>query len=132
MFFKSTQALILSGCLIAAGTASANDRNVIVPVIAGAAVGAVLASVLSHSGHDRRPQQGYYDYRPQPAYPQRYQPVAYVPVATEVEYRRFTPPPPHRFYGGDRGYGRGYEQGYDRGYDRGYGHYDNRRYDNRW
>lgn len=126
MFSKMTQALILSGCLVAAGAASAGERNVIVPVIAGAAVGAVLATAISNSGHDHyRPQ--YQQYRPQPHYqPQyQYQPVAYVPVATRVEYRRFAPPPPHSYYHG--GYDR---RGWDnRGHDRGY---DHGRGDGRW
>lgn len=126
MFSKMTQALILSGCLVAAGAASAGERNVIVPVIAGAAVGAVLATAISYSSQDHyRPQ--YQAYRPQPRYePQyQYQPVAYVPVATRVEYRRFAPPAPHRYYHG------GYDhRGWDnRGYDRGY---DPRRGDGRW
>lgn len=109
MFSKMTQALILSGCLVAAGTASASERDVIVPVIAAAAVGAVLASVISGSNHDHyRPQ--YRAYPPQP----RYQPVAYyVPVAPRVEYRRYAPPPPHGYYNG--GYGRGYDRGYEHG-----------------
>jgi len=100
MISKMTKALILSGCLVAAGAASASERDVIVPVIAGAAVGAVLATVISGSGHDHhRPQ--YQEYRPQPRYqPAYYQPVAYVPVAP----RRFAPPPPHGYY--DRGYDR--------------------------
>jgi len=110
MFSKMTQALILSGCLLAAGAASASDRNVVVPVIAGAAVGAVLATVIADSGHDHyRPQ----DYRPQPRYQPVYQPVAYVPVAPRVEYRRFAPPPPHGYYNG--GHDRGYDHRYDHG-----------------
>jgi hypothetical protein len=125
MFSKMTQALILSGCLIVAGTASASDRNVIVPVIAGAAVGAVLATVLSGSGQQHRPQ--YQGYQPQPRYAPQYQPVAYVPVAPRVEYRRFAPPPPHGYY--DRGHNGGHDRGYDRGYDRGH---DRGRGDGRW
>lgn len=108
MFSKMTQALILSGCLVAAGTASASDRDVIVPVIAGAAVGAVIATVISNSNHDHyRPQ--YRAYAPQP----RYQPVAYYVPVQRVEYRRYAPPPPHGYYNG--GYGRGYDRGYDHG-----------------
>lgn len=111
MFSKMTKALILSGCLVAAGAASASERDVIVPVIAGAAVGAVLATVISGSGHDHyRPQ--YQGYRPQPHYQQQYQRVAYVPVE-RIEYRRFAPPAPHGYYNG--GPGRGYERGYDHG-----------------
>jgi opacity protein-like surface antigen len=118
MFSKMTQALILSGCLVAAGAASADERNVIVPVIAGAAVGAVLATVIAGSSHDHyRPQ--YQGYAPQPRYQPVYQQVAYVPVAPRVEYRRFEPPRPHGYYNG------GYNRGYDRGYDHGRG-------DGRW
>jgi hypothetical protein len=93
MFTKMTQALILTVCLAAAGTASATDRTVIVPVIAGAAVGAVLATAISSAKHDHAPRHSHD--RP------RYRPVAYVPVAPRVEYRRVAPPPRH-YYRGDR------------------------------
>lgn len=114
MFSKMTKALILSGCLVvAAGTANADERNVIVPVIAGAAVGAVLATAISGAGNDHhRPAP---HYRPAPRYQPYYQPVAYVPVAP----RRFAPPPPHRYHYG------GPVRGFDRGHDRGRG-------DGRW
>ncbi|UZJ58760.1 hypothetical protein OKW98_19560 [Pseudomonas sp. KU26590] len=120
MISKMTQALILSGLLASAGAASASERNVIVPVIAGAAVGAVLAAVISQSNNDRHDR--YQDYRPQPRYAPRYQPqyqpqyqqVVYVPVRERVEYRRFSPPQPHGYY--DGGYRRGFDQG--RGNDR--------------
>ena len=82
MFAKMTQALLLTGCLIGAGTASATDRNVVVPVIAGAAVGAVLATALSSARHDHH-------HRPAP----RYRPMAYAP---RFEHRRPVPPP--RYY----------------------------------
>ncbi|MFJ3483085.1 hypothetical protein ACIPL1_06835 [Pseudomonas sp. NPDC090202] len=103
MFSKMTKALILSGCLVAAGAASADERNVIVPVIAGAAVGAVLATVLSDSGHDHhRPH--YQNYAPAP----RYQPVAYYAPPPPVVYRRYEAPRPRGYY--DAGYHRGYDQ----------------------
>ncbi|WP_213881512.1 hypothetical protein [Pseudomonas sp. dw_358] len=107
MFSKMTQALILSGCLLAAGAASADQRDVIVPVIAGAAVGAVLATALSdgHPHHYHPQYQGYYQPRYQPVYQQ----VAYVPVGPRPEYRHWAPPPPRGYYD------RGYEHGYDRG-----------------
>lgn len=111
MFSKITQALILSGCLVAAGTASASERDVIVPVIAGAAVGAIVATALSGPSHDHyRPE--YRAYPPQPRY---YQPVAYVPVTRVVEYRR-APPPPYGYYnrGHDRGYGHDHGRDYGR------------------
>lgn len=111
MFSKMTQVLILSGSLLAAGAASANERDVIVPALAGAAVGAVLATVISNSSQDHhRPQ--YRNYRPQPHYRPQYQAVRYVPVRP-VEYRRFDPPHrgyydggPHRDYDHGRGNGR--------------------------
>lgn len=117
MFSKMIQAVVLSGSLVAAGAASANDRNVIVPVIAGAAVGAVLATLISsNAGHDNYQRPQYQGYQPQPRYQPRYQPVAYVPVGPRVEYRRFDAPHrgyydrgPHRF--DDRGYGNGHYQG---------------------
>lgn len=119
MFSKMTKALILSGCLVvAAGTANADERNVIVPVIAGAAVGAVLATAISGSGHDHHHRPAPH-YRPAPRYQPYYPPVAYVPVAP----RRFAPPPPHRYH--DGGPGRGFDRGHDRGHDRGRG-------DGRW
>jgi hypothetical protein len=112
MFSKMTQALILSGCLVAAGAASANERDVIVPVIAGAAVGAILATVIAGSGHDHyRPQ--YQGYEPQPRYASQYQRVAYVPVAPRIEYRRYEPAPPRGYY--DGGYHRGYDHGFYHG-----------------
>lgn len=108
MFSKMTQALILSGCLVAAGAASAGERNMIVPVIAGAAVGAVVATALSGGGHEH-----YYRPHYQAAYPvyPAYQRVAYVPAGPPVVYRRYGPPP---YYGHGHGY-------YDHGYNRGYG-----------
>jgi hypothetical protein len=121
MLSKMSHALILSGLLAAAGTASASERNVIVPVIAGAAVGAVLAAVISQSNNHRH--ERYQDYRPQPRYApgyqpryQQYPPVAYVPVRERIEYRRFAPPPPRGYYNG--GY---YDGGYRRGFDHGRG-----------
>ncbi|MGN5595395.1 hypothetical protein [Stutzerimonas nitrititolerans] len=53
MFSRILKVGLLAGCLIAAGTASAADRNVVVPVLAGAAVGAVLVAVLADSSDDR-------------------------------------------------------------------------------
>lgn len=127
MISKMTQALILSGCLLAAGAASAGDRDMVVPVIAGAAVGAVLATVIAGSGHDHH-RSHYQNYQPQPRYQPMYQQVAYEPVQ-RVEYRRFSPPPPRGY--DDHGYGnRGYDyRGYDNhGPDRQFDH----RGDGRW
>ncbi|WP_341524099.1 hypothetical protein AABC73_14220 [Pseudomonas sp. G.S.17] len=116
MFSKITNVLILSGCLVAAGAVSASDRNVIVPVIAGAAVGAILATVISGSSHDNyRPHYQGYQAQPryQPQYQPQYQPVAYVPVATRVEYRRFDPRPPRGYYNGGDDHGRDRDRGFD-------------------
>ncbi|MDF2643399.1 MAG: hypothetical protein K0R45_2673 [Pseudomonas sp.] len=98
MFAKMTKALLLTGCLIGAGTAAASDRSVVVPVLAGAAVGAVLATVVAKSGNDhhhRAPR--HVDYRP------RYQPVAYVPVAPPPRYYRAPAPQHFHHRGPDRG-----------------------------
>lgn len=121
MFSKMTHALILSGCLIAAGAAHADERNVIVPVIAGAAVDAVLATVISQSGHGHSHHSRYQGYAPQPRYqPQyrpryqpQYQPVVYVPVRPQYEVRRFAPPPSPGYHNGwrDRDLDRGYAYG---------------------
>ncbi|MBA1263300.1 hypothetical protein [Stutzerimonas stutzeri] len=53
MFSRILKVGLLTGCLVAAGNASAADRNVVVPVLAGAAVGAVLVAVLADSPDDR-------------------------------------------------------------------------------
>lgn len=100
MISKITQALLLSGCLVAAGTAGASERDVIVPVIAGAAVGAILATVIGSSSAGHHDRAHYQSYQPPPRYVARYQPVAYVPVAPRVEYRRFEPARPHDYHRG--------------------------------
>ena len=66
---------LLAACLVAAGNASAGDRNVVVPVLAGAAVGAVLVAVLSDSSDDRqRHQVVHHHHRPTPPRNHRYHP----------------------------------------------------------
>ncbi|MDD1965776.1 hypothetical protein NPS29_10640 [Pseudomonas putida] len=110
MISKMTQALVLTGTLIAAGAANASDRNVIVPVIAGAAIGAVVATVASNSHHHHRPARYYAPPPPPPRYVPRYQPVYYAPPPPVV-YRRFEPPRPHGYYDG------GWRRGHDRGWD---------------
>jgi hypothetical protein len=120
MFSKLSQVLLLSASLLMAGTASADQRDVLVPVIAEAAVGAVVATVISRSGHERAPQV-YQGYAPTP----RYQPVAYVPVAPRMDPRRFSPPPHRGYYQEYRGrhdrhdkhykHGRGQGRGHDNG-----------------
>jgi hypothetical protein len=110
MISKMTQALILTGTLVAAGAANASDRNVIVPVIAGAAVGAVVATLASNSHHDHYRPARYYA-PPPPRYVPRYQPVVYAPPPPPVVYRRFEPPRPHGYHDGV------WSHGHDRGYD---------------
>lgn len=122
MFSKLTKALILSGCLLAAGTAAANGRDVLVPVIAGAAVGAVIATAMNGDHHHTY----YREYEPQPRYVTPYQSVVYVREPTRVEYRPVYSPPPRGYYSRD-GWGHhgwGHDRGHDR--DRDYRHGDRR------
>lgn len=77
MFSRILKAGFLAGCLVVAGTASAADRNVVVPVLAGAAVGAALVSVLANASDD--------DHRHQP--PRH----AYQPPRLASRYVRQTP-----------------------------------------
>jgi hypothetical protein len=104
MFAKLTKALLLSTCLVAAGvagTASADERNLIVPVIAGAAVGALIASNWDNGGHHHHheqryaPRPVYYQPAPRPVYYQPApQPVYYQPAPRPVYYQP-APPPRH-------------------------------------
>jgi len=66
MFSRILKIGLLAGCLVAASAASAADRNVAVPVLAGAAVGAVLVAVLSNDSDDRHGNQHSRRYQPQP------------------------------------------------------------------
>lgn len=66
MFSRILKVGLLAGCLVAAGTASAADRNVVVPVLAGAAVGAVLVAVLADSSDDRHRHAVRHHHRPPP------------------------------------------------------------------
>lgn len=97
MFSKMTKILMLSASLLMGGTATATaaDRNVVVPVVAGAAVGAVLATVIARNDrHDDRR----YDRRPPPReYRHHYQPVRYVPVRPRYEHRRYAPAPRYHY-----------------------------------
>jgi hypothetical protein len=96
MLSRISKVGLLVGCLVAAGSASAFERSDVVPVIAGAAVGALLATALAdddhdhhHEHHDRYParpmayrepqRMPYAHYRPVP------QPVRYVPVRQSHE-----------------------------------------------
>jgi nucleoside-specific outer membrane channel protein Tsx len=62
MFSRILKVGLLVGCLVAAGTASAADRNVVVPVLAGAAVGAVLVAVLANASDDDHRHQRHRHY----------------------------------------------------------------------
>lgn len=89
MFAKLTKAALLSACLVAAGaagSASADERDLVVPMIAGAAVGALIATNWDNNGH-HHPHE--------PRYAPRPQPVMYVPAPQPVYYQP-APPPPHR------------------------------------
>ena len=112
MFAKLTKALILSTAVAlagVAGTASADERNLIVPVIAGAAVGALIASSWDNGHHHHRhyddryerryaPQPRYYYAPARPVYYQRVpQPVYYQQIPPPVYYRP-APPPRHWEY----------------------------------
>lgn len=107
MLTKWTKALLLSTCLVSAGvvgTASADERNLVVPIIAGAAVGALIASNWHGGGHHHHrdndyapPRPVYYRRAPRPVY---YQPapqvIYYQPPPRPVYYR---PAPPPRYWG---------------------------------
>ncbi|QGZ30380.1 hypothetical protein [Stutzerimonas stutzeri] len=83
MFSRTLKVGLLVGCLVVAGHASAADRNVVVPVLAGAAVGAVLVAVLANASDD--------DHRHQPPRHYRQPPRHHVqhrrPVPRVVHYR---------------------------------------------
>lgn len=66
MFSRVLKVGLLAACLVGAGNASATDRSVVVPVLAGAAVGAVLVSVLSNSSEDRHRHHARHHHRPPP------------------------------------------------------------------
>ena len=66
MFSRILKIGLLTGCLITASAASAADRNVVVPVLAGAAVGAVLVAVLSNDSDDRHSHRHSRRYQHQP------------------------------------------------------------------
>jgi len=75
MFSRIFKVALLAGCLVVAGNASATDRNVVVPVLAGAAVGAVLVAVLADSSDDRhRPHSAHHHHRPPPPRHYRHHP----------------------------------------------------------
>lgn len=108
MFAKLTKAVLLSTCLVGAGvvgTASADERNLIVPAIAGAAVGALIASSWDNGGHHHRHEaRRYYEERYYAPPPPR--PVMYVPAPPPVVYYRrapqpvyYQPGPPPRHWG---------------------------------
>jgi hypothetical protein len=100
MFAKFTKALLVSTCLVAAGvagTAAADERDLIVPVIAGAAVGALIAGNWDNGGHHHRDERRHErHYAPQPRQvmyvPAR--PVYYQPAPRPMYYQP-APPPRH-------------------------------------
>lgn len=113
MFRQVPKAILLTGCLLAAGHAFAGDRNDwVVGAIAGAVVGSVLASHQSEGNYsDRRhyDDRHYYDrhrlYReppPRVVYytPQRYQSYPVYVVPRHPYHDRHQP----RRHHGDRHY----------------------------
>lgn len=54
MLSRISKVVLLAGCLVAAGSASAFERSQVVPVIAGVAVGALLVSAFNNSHDDRQ------------------------------------------------------------------------------
>jgi hypothetical protein len=89
MLSRISKVVLLAGCLVAAGGASAFERSDVVPVIAGVAVGALLVSTFSNSHDDRhrhdyrQPQRVvHYAPRPNPYHRYRHAPrqVRYVAV----------------------------------------------------
>lgn len=77
MLSRISKVVLLAGCLVAAGGASAFERSAVVPVIAGVAVGALLVSTLNNSHddrhcHDYRQPQRLVHYAPRPNPYQRY------------------------------------------------------------
>ncbi|MBU1282084.1 MAG: hypothetical protein KJ884_00630 [Gammaproteobacteria bacterium] len=101
MFRRMTQVAVLAACLTAASAASAADRNVVVPVIAGVAVGALLGVAFSQDRDDRHRYH-------RPAYkapkrvvhyapaPRHYRPVQYVAVPVQAYPQR--PGRGHHYY----------------------------------
>lgn len=89
MFSRILKVAVLAGCLVGAGTASAADRNVVVPVLAGAAVGAVLVAVLANASDDdhrhQAPRNAYQPPRPAVRYVRQAPPrvVKYQPKRVE-------------------------------------------------
>lgn len=95
MFTKLSKALVLSTALAmagVAGTASADERNVIVPVIAGAAVGALIASSWDNGHHRHRHDRYERRYAPPPRYYQPARPVYYQRAPQPVYYQQIPPP----------------------------------------
>lgn len=74
MFSRISKVVLLAGCLTLAGGASAYERkDIIVPVIAGVAVGVLLSSAFNdrdddrhRRDHRREPRVVYYQPRPTP------------------------------------------------------------------
>ena len=77
MLSRISKVVLLAGCLVAAGGASAFERSDVVPVIAGVAVGALLVSTFNNSRddrhrHDYRQPQRVVHYEPRPSRHHRY------------------------------------------------------------
>jgi hypothetical protein len=106
MLSRISKVVLLAGCLVAAGGASAFERSDVVPVIAGVAVGALLVSTLNNSHDDRhrhdyrQPQRVvHYAPRPHPHHRYRHAPRQVRYVAVPVREVR-------GYYRNDRGHQR--------------------------
>jgi nucleoside-specific outer membrane channel protein Tsx len=89
MFSRILKVGLLAGCLVVASTASAAERNVVVPVLAGAAVGAVLIAVLANASDDDHRHRPPRHYHQPPRHHGRYArqvPRAVKPRPKRVEY----------------------------------------------
>ncbi|UFH49195.1 hypothetical protein [Pseudomonas sp. KNUC1026] len=106
MFSKMTKILLLSGCLIGASvastSASARPSDVIVPALAGVAVGAIIAGSMDGGGGHHHYRERYYEPQPQPRYYYEARPVYYAPPPPPpprvVYYQPGPPPPPPGWY----------------------------------
>ena len=104
MISRISQVVLLSGCLAVAGGANAFEReDLVVPVIAGVAVGVLLGSA-GHDDHHHRHQRNYRQpvqvvyYQPRHSRAYRYvpQPVRY--IAVPVREGRYHQYPDYREY----------------------------------
>lgn len=99
MLSRISKVVLLTGCLAAAGGASAYERSTVVPVVTGVAVGVALGAAYANAHDDRhrydyRPPKhvAYYAPRPMPHHRYRHAPrhlrYVAVPVRDSRDYHR--------------------------------------------